>query len=86
MCYARARASKQHHVEYDATAANWIRARDIIAGEDEVKAGGSVTCRHWVARRRRSMRLIGIGRYGSPSPRDDRTRRQFQFRAGFFIQ
>jgi hypothetical protein len=28
------------HSEYDANAASWQRARDVIAGEDAVKAGG----------------------------------------------
>jgi hypothetical protein len=28
------------HADYDATAAAWQRARDVLAGEDAVKAGG----------------------------------------------
>ena len=28
------------HLEYDAHVATWLRARDVLAGEDAVKAGG----------------------------------------------
>jgi hypothetical protein len=28
------------HPDYDFALANWIRARDVLAGEDAVKAGG----------------------------------------------
>ena len=28
------------HPDYDASAADWLRARDILAGEDAVKAAG----------------------------------------------
>ena len=28
------------HLEYDASLATWLRARDVIAGEDAVKASG----------------------------------------------
>jgi len=28
------------HPDYDANAADWSRARDVLAGEDAVKAGG----------------------------------------------
>jgi hypothetical protein len=28
------------HVDYEAAALNWSRARDVLAGEDAVKAGG----------------------------------------------
>ena len=28
------------HPDYDASAAEWLRARDVLAGEDAVKAGG----------------------------------------------
>jgi hypothetical protein len=28
------------HPDYDASATEWLRARDVLAGEDAVKAGG----------------------------------------------
>ena len=40
MCYgARVRVNATHS-DYDANAAAWLRARDVIAGEDAVKAAG----------------------------------------------
>jgi hypothetical protein len=39
LCYSRVPVNSTH-AEYDASAADWIRARDVIAGEDAVKAAG----------------------------------------------
>ena len=39
----------------------WLRARDVLAGEDAVKAPGRNICRGWIPRRMRSLRLIGRG-------------------------
>ena len=39
--WLRAMAVGRTHPDYDPGAAKWARARDVLAGEDAVKAGGS---------------------------------------------
>ena len=39
LCSRRVRVDSTH-AEYDASAASWSRARDVLAGEDPVKAAG----------------------------------------------
>jgi hypothetical protein len=39
--YRRAMAIGGTHADYDASLAQWARARDVIAGEDAVKAAGA---------------------------------------------
>ena len=40
MLWLRAMAVGGTHPDYDASAAEWARARDVLAGEDAVKAAG----------------------------------------------
>ena len=40
MLLLRAMAVGGTHPDYDASAAEWARARDVLAGEDAVKAAG----------------------------------------------
>lgn len=40
LCYRKLVPANSTHAEYDASTAEWSRARDVLAGEDAVKAGG----------------------------------------------
>jgi hypothetical protein len=39
-CYRGVVASDSTHADYDAKALEWSRARDVLSGEDAVKAAG----------------------------------------------
>ena len=71
----RAMAVGGLHADYSASAVEWARARDVLAGEDDVKAEGpkylprlaGLACvGRFVARSRRKSQEVAYGRSESP--------------------
>jgi hypothetical protein len=55
------------HPDYDANAFDWLRARDVLAGEDAVKSAGEKYLPRLDSRSDASIHFVGAAIYSSTS-------------------